>query len=97
MEVLSVIAEWQPLDRRFQDEGEFRSRKLEREPLVTSPSWKGALTAEIFKYGFGFLDKDRNTLKSCSRWNVKRFHDGICGLLVPPICTISIHAWAEAA
>jgi hypothetical protein len=82
MMVLSEIAEWRPLDRAFRDEAELRSRKLERKQLVTSPGWKGAMTAEIFKYGFGFLEKDRNTLEQYSRWDVKQFYDRLCELLV---------------
>lgn len=83
MMVLSEIAEWQPLDKSFQDDAELRSRKLERKRLVTSPGWKGAMTAEIFQYGFGFLEKDRNTLEEYSEWEVKRFYDELCKLLEP--------------
>ncbi|KAH7199589.1 hypothetical protein DER44DRAFT_887680 [Fusarium oxysporum] len=72
MMVLSEIAEWQPLDKAFQDDAELRSRKLERKRLVTSPGWKGAMTAEIFQYGFGFLEKDRNTLEEYTRSDVGR-------------------------
>ncbi|KAI3583800.1 hypothetical protein IWW34DRAFT_901554 [Fusarium oxysporum f. sp. albedinis] len=83
MMVLSEIAEWQPLDKSFHDDAELRSRKLERKRLVTSPGWKGAMTAEIFQYGFGFLEKDRNTLEEYSEWEVKRFYDELCKLLEP--------------
>ncbi|KAF4943436.1 hypothetical protein FGADI_13425 [Fusarium gaditjirri] len=83
MMVLSEIAEWKPLDRAFRDDAELRSRKLERKRLVTSPGWKGAVTAEIFQYGFGFLEKDRNTLEEYSEWEVKRFFDRLCKLLEP--------------
>ncbi|RKL20796.1 hypothetical protein BFJ68_g2796 [Fusarium oxysporum] len=83
MMVLSEIAECQPLDKSFQDDAELRSRKLERKRLVTSPGWKGAMTAEIFQYGFGFLEKDRNTLEEYSEWEVKRFYDELCKLLEP--------------
>ncbi|TVY61774.1 hypothetical protein Focb16_v013234 [Fusarium oxysporum f. sp. cubense] len=67
----------------YQDDAELRSRKLERKRLVTSPGWKGAMTAEIFQYGFGFLEKDRNTLEEYSEWEVKRFYDELCKLLEP--------------
>ncbi|EXM34412.1 hypothetical protein FoTM2_010496 [Fusarium oxysporum f. sp. vasinfectum] len=83
MMVLSEIAEWQPLDKAFQDDAELRSRKLERKRLATSPGWNGAMTAEIFQYGFGFLEKDRNTLEEYSEWEVKRFYDELCKLLEP--------------
>ncbi|WKT47290.1 hypothetical protein QSH57_012195 [Fusarium oxysporum f. sp. vasinfectum] len=83
MMVLSEITEWQPLDKAFQDDAELRSRKLERKRLATSPGWNGAMTAEIFQYGFGFLEKDRNTLEEYSEWEVKRFYDELCKLLEP--------------
>lgn len=82
MMVLSEIAEWRPLDR-FQDKEELLKRKLERKQLVTSLDWKGAPTAEIFKYGFGFLEKDHHTLEGYSRWDIKRFYDTLCELLAP--------------
>ncbi|CAJ2508619.1 Uu.00g136450.m01.CDS01 [Anthostomella pinea] len=84
MMVLSEIAEWRPLDGAFQDEAGLRSRKLARKQLVTSPDWKGATTAEIFKYGFGLLEKDRKTLQQYSRWDVKCFYDKLCELLALP-------------
>jgi hypothetical protein len=84
MMVLSEIAEWRPLDRAFQGEEELLKRKMERKQLVTNPDWKGASTAEIFKYGFGFfLEKDHYTLERYSRWDVKRFYDTLCEILAP--------------
>ncbi|KAF5586412.1 hypothetical protein FPCIR_7910 [Fusarium pseudocircinatum] len=81
--VLSEIAEWKPLEKDIQSHAELRSRKLERRRLITSPDWKGAMTAEFFKLGFGFLEKDRSTLEEYSHWEVKRFYDGLCKLLDP--------------
>lgn len=81
--VLSEVAEWQPLDRTSQDRTELSRRQIERKQLVTSPDWKGALTAEIFKFGFGFLEKDCHTLEQYSRWYVGRFYDKLCELLAP--------------
>ncbi|KAF5621937.1 hypothetical protein F52700_10811 [Fusarium sp. NRRL 52700] len=83
MMVLSEIAEWKPLEKEIQSHAELRSRKLERKRLVTSPDWKDAMTAEVFQYGFGFLEKDRNTLEEYSHWKVKRFYDGLCKRLDP--------------
>ncbi|KAK3333954.1 hypothetical protein B0T19DRAFT_142219 [Cercophora scortea] len=61
--VLSEIAEWRPLDRASSEDKEEKllRRKMERKQLVTRPDWKGAPTAEIFKYGFGFLERDHHT------------------------------------
>jgi len=79
--VLSEIAEWKPVDGAFQDEPELLKKKLERGKTVMDPSWKSAETAEIFKYGFGFLDKDRHTLEQLSWRDIKRFYDKLCALL----------------
>lgn len=75
------MSEWQPLDAAFQDEAELLKRKLERKQLATSLNWKGAPTAEIFQYGFGFLKKHRHTFEQFSRWDIKRFYDKLCELL----------------
>jgi hypothetical protein len=77
MMVLSEIAEWRPLDRAFQGEEELLKRKMERKQLVTSLDWKVAPTAEIFRYGFGFLEKDHHTLERYSQWDVKRFYNAL--------------------
>ncbi|KAM4054863.1 hypothetical protein HRG_005683 [Hirsutella rhossiliensis] len=83
--VLSEIAEWRPLDGEFRDKGQLLRRQQARRRLVTSPDWKGAATAELFKYGFDFLDRDRSTLEKCNHWDVKRFYDGFCELLARPL------------
>ncbi|KLP11498.1 Uncharacterized protein Y057_10061 [Fusarium fujikuroi] len=83
MMVLSEIADWKPLEKEILDHAELRSRKLERKRLVTNPSWKDAMTAEFFQFGFEFLEKDRSTLEEYSRWKVKRFYDRLCKLLEP--------------
>ena len=83
MMILSEIAEWRPLDGGFRDEKELLKMKVERKKLVTNPDWKGAPTAEIFQYGFGFIEKDWQSLEQVTRWDVKRFYDGLCALLAP--------------
>lgn len=83
MMVLSEIADWKPLGKEILDHAELQSRKLERKRLVTNPSWKDAMTAEFFQFGFEFLEKDRSTLEEYSRWKVKRFYDRLCKLLGP--------------
>ncbi|RMZ78691.1 hypothetical protein DV738_g3808, partial [Chaetothyriales sp. CBS 135597] len=83
MMVLSEIAEWRPLDGAVRDTAELLRRGLERKQLVTNPNWKGAPTANVFKLGFGFLEKDRQTLEQYSHWQVKRFYDKLCESLAP--------------
>ncbi|KAK0646163.1 hypothetical protein B0T16DRAFT_390645 [Cercophora newfieldiana] len=65
------------------DKEELLRRKMDRKQLVIRPGWKGAPTGEIFKYGFGFLEKDHHTLEGYSRWDIKRFYDTLCELLGP--------------
>ncbi|KAL9026609.1 MAG: hypothetical protein Q9196_004743, partial [Gyalolechia fulgens] len=87
MIVLSEIAEWRPADGTFQGEKELLRKKLERKQKATDPNWKGDLTAKIFQYGFGFLEKDRHTLEHLSRRDIKRFFDKLCKLLeAPAVC-----------
>ncbi|KAH7176598.1 hypothetical protein EDB81DRAFT_897910 [Dactylonectria macrodidyma] len=84
MMVLSEIAEWKPLSRTFRDEEELRKMKAERRQMATHPGLRGQrqFTAAIFQKGFGFLDKDRDTLENLGRWEIKRFFDELCSLLV---------------
>ncbi|KAI1751587.1 hypothetical protein F4782DRAFT_531363 [Xylaria castorea] len=86
MMILSEIAEWRPFDRARpgDDEGEVEllRRKLNRKRLVTSSEWKSAFSTEVFRYGFGILDADRETPETYSRWRVKRFYDELCELLL---------------
>ncbi|KAI0468059.1 hypothetical protein F4859DRAFT_223377 [Xylaria cf. heliscus] len=88
MMVLSEIAEWRPLDQvgTNEEEVELLRRKLDRKRLVTSAKWKSALPAQVFKYGFGVLEADRETLETYSRWQIKQFYDELCELLLssPP-------------
>ncbi|KAJ9133155.1 hypothetical protein NKR23_g10943 [Pleurostoma richardsiae] len=79
--VLTEIAEWQPLGNMFRDKVEMRSSQMKRKKLVVTQDWKGAFTAQVFQYGFGFLEKDRQTLEKYSHWKVKDFYDGFCELL----------------
>ena len=81
MIVLSEIADWRPVDGAFRDEKELLQKKIDRKHTVTNPDWKGAPTAKIFQYGFGFLDKDSHTLEHLSRRDIKRFFDKLCALL----------------
>ncbi|RMD40644.1 hypothetical protein DV735_g4470, partial [Chaetothyriales sp. CBS 134920] len=90
MMILSEIAEWQPLDGAVQDKAELLRRGSERKKLVTNPNWKGAPTANVFKFGFGFLEKDRQTLEQYSHWHVKRFYDRLCECLAPSASPIVI-------
>ena len=83
MMVLTEIAEWCPLDGGFQDEEELRKKRVERVRLVVRPEWKGAATAEIFRFGFGFLDQDVQILEKMSSWDAKRFYGRLCDLLAP--------------
>ncbi|KAH8165431.1 hypothetical protein CIB48_g2817 [Xylaria polymorpha] len=54
--------------------------------LVTSTGWKSALSAQVFRHGFGILEADRETLETYGRWRIKRFYDTLCELLLtsPP-------------
>ena len=52
---------------------------------MTSRNWKGALTAEIFQYGFEILEKDCDTLDRFSKRDIKRFFDKLCGLFAPAL------------
>jgi len=79
--VLSEIAEWKPVDGAFRDERELLKKKLERKKTVMDSNWKSAETAEIFKYGFSFIEKDRHTLEQLSWHDIKRFYDKLCALL----------------
>jgi hypothetical protein len=84
MMVLSEIAEWRPLDQvAFKDEDDLRKRQMERVRLVARPEWKGARTAEIFKFAFGMLDQDVQALERSTRWDGKRFYDKLCVMLAP--------------
>lgn len=84
MIVLSEIAEWKPVDGTFQDANELSRKKLQRKKEVMDASWKGDRTAKIMQYGFKFLEKDRSTLESLSRKEVKRFFDRLCSLIDGP-------------
>ncbi len=57
------------------------SKKLERKKMVINPNWKSAPTAEIFQYGFGFLEKNHDTLEQLSWRDIKRFFGKLCALL----------------
>lgn len=82
MIVLSEIADWAPMNAGpFKGEGDLRDAQEQRRQLVTSPEWKNSQTGELFSYGFGFLDKDRDRLERCSHWQVKSFYDGLYELL----------------
>ncbi|KAI0546730.1 hypothetical protein F4679DRAFT_587255 [Xylaria curta] len=85
MMILSEIAEWKPLDYVTPGEGgaELLRRKLNRKRQVTSTEWKSGLHPQVFRLGFDFLDADRETLETYSRWRVKRFYDELCELLSP--------------
>ncbi|KAH7158151.1 hypothetical protein B0J13DRAFT_618185 [Dactylonectria estremocensis] len=84
MMVLSEIAEWRPLSRVFRDEEELRKMRAERRQMVTHPGLRGQrqFTAAVFQKGFGFLDNDRDTLEKLGKWEIKRFFDELCSLLV---------------
>ncbi|KAH9906991.1 hypothetical protein F4778DRAFT_608272 [Xylariomycetidae sp. FL2044] len=58
-----------------------KKRVMERRRLVRSPAWKGAATAQIFDFGFAFIDFDRNILEQYSPWRIKAFYDKLCRLL----------------
>lgn len=79
--ILSEIAEWQLIDGAFRDEPELVKKKLERKQRVMDPEWKGELAAAVFTYGFGFLEKDHNTLEQLSYREIRRFFDKLCALL----------------
>lgn len=86
---LSEIAEWAPLEEGVGEneaEVELLRRKLDRKRLVTSTGWKSALSAQVFRHGFGILEADRETLETYGRWRIKRFYDTLCELLLtsPP-------------
>jgi hypothetical protein len=84
MMILSEIAEWKPVDGTLQDEHGLSRKKLQRKKEVMNPSWKGDRTAKVMEYGFKFIEKDRSTLESLSRKEVKRFFDTLCSLLDGP-------------
>ncbi|CZR65265.1 uncharacterized protein PAC_15165 [Phialocephala subalpina] len=84
MMILSEIAEWKPVDGTFRDANELSRKKLQRKQEVMDASWKGDRTAAVMQYGFKFLEKDRSTLQSLSRKDVKRFFDRLCSLLDGP-------------
>jgi hypothetical protein len=84
MIVLSEIAEWKPVDGTFQDAHELSRKKLQRKKEAMDASWKGDRTARVMQYGFKFLEKDRSTLESLSRKEVKRFFDTLCSLIDGP-------------
>ncbi|KAI0445138.1 hypothetical protein F4803DRAFT_571940 [Xylaria telfairii] len=88
MMVLSEIADWAPLDGVRENEGEVEllRRKLDRKRVVTNTAWKSALSAQVFRHGFGFLEADRETLETYGRWRIKHFYDTLCELLLtsPP-------------
>lgn len=76
--ILSEIADWRPLEYADQDGEKLLEWKLNRKKLVKSSDWKGAPTAEIFKYSFDIFDKGHDELGKLSKWEVKRFYDGLC-------------------
>lgn len=85
MMVISEIADWKPInDGPFRSEADLREAKLRRKELVTSQEWKNSTTAAIFRYGFGFLDKDRDTLERYTHWQIKNFYDKLCELMALP-------------
>ena len=84
MMILSEIAEWKPVNGAFQDANELSRKKLQRKKEVMDASWKGDQTAKVMEYGFKFLEKDRSTLESLSRKEVKRFFDTLCSLIDRP-------------
>lgn len=83
MMLLSEIAEWKPLSKTFRDETDLRNQKLERKRVVMDPEWRGPKAAQVFRYGFAVLEKDYDTLKRYTKWDVKRFYDELCELLAP--------------
>ncbi|KAI1080582.1 hypothetical protein F5B20DRAFT_104120 [Whalleya microplaca] len=81
MMVLSEIATWEPLDGTVQDKTELLRMRTERKQLLTSSDWEDPQDTKVFQFGFGVLEKDRETLEKYSHWQVKRFYDRLCDLL----------------
>ncbi|KAI0403718.1 hypothetical protein F4802DRAFT_616362 [Xylaria palmicola] len=79
--VLSEIAEWRPLEQAFTSEAELEERQMARKRFVTGPEWKGAVAGQVFRYGFEFIEGEREVLETYSRWRIKRFYDKLCELL----------------
>jgi hypothetical protein len=79
--VLSEIAEWKPIQNDAKDSSGILHVQRSRVRCVRNSSWKGALTAEIFSYGFEVLSRDKHILESFSHWDIKKVYDRLCAQL----------------